>query len=59
MELPTSSSYLQLYTPEDRKSIAIEPMSCIANAFNNGEGLKILEVAEEFKWEVKIEVCVG
>jgi len=32
-------NYLQLYTPKDRKSIAIEPMTCIPNAFNNGRGL--------------------
>jgi len=55
MLLP-KDSYLQLYTPPGRKRIAIEPMSCIANAYNNGIGLKVLQPDEEFKWEVKIEV---
>lgn len=32
-------NYLQVYTPEDRQSIAIEPMTCPPNAFNSGEGL--------------------
>ncbi len=38
--------YLQLFTPEDRKSIAIEPMSCEPNAFNSGRGLVILKPGE-------------
>jgi aldose 1-epimerase len=32
-------NYLQIYTPPDRKSIAIEPMTCIPDAFNNKTGL--------------------
>lgn len=32
-------NFLQIYTPEQRTSIAIEPMSCAPNAFNNGMGL--------------------
>ncbi|GAB5398850.1 MAG: aldose 1-epimerase family protein [Aureisphaera sp.] len=35
--------FLQLFIPEDRKSIAIEPMTCVANAFNNGIGKMILK----------------
>jgi aldose 1-epimerase len=35
--------YLQIYTPEDRKSIAIENLSSAPDAFNNGLGLIILE----------------
>jgi aldose 1-epimerase len=31
--------YIQLFTPPMRKSIAIEPMTCNVDAFNNGEGL--------------------
>ncbi len=36
-------NYLQLFIPPGRQSIAIEPMTCNINAFNNGEGLIILE----------------
>lgn len=36
-------NYLQVYTPEDRKSIAIEPMSCAPNSFNNKMGLILLK----------------
>lgn len=39
-------NYLQLFTPAHRKSIAIEPMTCNINAFNNKEGLIILEPEE-------------
>lgn len=31
--------YLQLFTPPMRESIAIEPMTCNVDGFNNGEGL--------------------
>lgn len=37
--------FIQLFTPPMRTSIAIEPMTCNVDAFNNGEGL--LEVAPD------------
>jgi aldose 1-epimerase len=37
--------FIQLFTPPMRQSIAIEPMTCNVDAFNNGEGL--LEVAPQ------------
>lgn len=44
------AEYLQLFIPEDRESIAIEPMTCIANAFNNETGKKVLEPNESFSF---------
>ncbi len=41
-------NYLQIYTSPNRKSIAIEPVTCHANAFNNGFGLIILHPDEVF-----------
>ena len=38
-----SYPYLQIYTPEDRKSIAIENMSGAPDCFNNHMGLLLLE----------------
>jgi aldose 1-epimerase len=35
--------YLQIYTPDDRKKIAIENLSSAPDAFNNQMGLQILE----------------
>ena len=35
--------YLQLYTPSDRKSIAIENLSGIPNCFNNKMGLQLMK----------------
>lgn len=35
--------YLQLYTPEDRKSIAIENLSGAPDCFNNKMGLQVME----------------
>jgi aldose 1-epimerase len=49
-------SYVQLYTPTNGESVAIEPMTCIANAFNNGVGLKELTPNEQYKLEVKISI---
>ena len=47
-------TYLQLYTPPHRKSIAIEPMTCIANSFNNKIGLTELPVAKTDSWTIKL-----
>jgi aldose 1-epimerase len=35
--------FLQIYTPDDRKSIAIENLSSAPDAFNNGLGLIVLD----------------
>jgi aldose 1-epimerase len=44
--------YLQVFTPPfitpGRNAVAIEPMSCPANAFNSGEGLIRLEPGDEW-----------
>jgi aldose 1-epimerase len=44
--------FLQLYTPGDRKSIAIENLSSAPDAFNNGLGLIILEPADSQSFSV-------
>jgi len=41
-----SYPYLQIYTPPDRKSIAIENLSAAPDAFNNGLGLLIMQPGE-------------
>lgn len=48
-----SYGYLQLFTGDplpdvDRRSLAVEPMTCPANAFRTGEGLIRLEPGEVF-----------
>ena len=48
--------YLQLYIPKNRKSIAIEPMTCISNSFNNGIGRKHLEPAASFTSNLTLRV---
>lgn len=40
-------NYLQIYTPPTRDSIAIEPMTCIPDAFNNEVGLMALAPNEQ------------
>ncbi len=50
-------SFVQLYTPPSEPSIAIEPMTCPADAFNNHIGL--LELAPEqsvhFHWQCQAQ----
>ncbi len=41
-------NYVQIYIPPDRSSVAIEPMTSIADAFNNGEGLIILKPGDVY-----------
>lgn len=48
--------YLQLYTPPDRKSIAIENLSGAPNAFNNKMGLQILEPHDQSIFETSYQV---
>jgi len=45
-------NYLQIYTPTDRRSIAIEPMTCLPDSFNNGIGLITLKPGQKtsFSW---------
>jgi len=51
-----SMNYLQIYTPEHRQSVAIEPMSCAADAFNNKMGLKVLKPKETVGYNFAIRL---
>lgn len=50
-------NYLQLFTPNDRKSIAIEPQTAPANSFNNKIGLQILKPFEMYNlsWNINLK----
>jgi len=48
--------YLQIYTPDDRKSIAIENLSSAPDAFNNKMGLQILEPQETINFRTSYTV---
>lgn len=39
-------NFVQVFTPPDRQAIALEPMTCSPDAFNNGEGLARLKYGE-------------
>ena len=51
-----SYPYLQIYTPDSRKSIAIENLSAAPDAFNNGIGLRVLSPNEEAIFTTKFIV---
>lgn len=44
LKTDNTSNYLQIYTPPGANVVAVEPMTAPANSFNNGMGLRILEV---------------
>ncbi len=46
--------YFQVFTPPHRASIALEPMSCNVDAFNNQQGLVTL--APEAEWKGKMVI---
>lgn len=60
VKLGPGCNFVQLYSsdtlrePRKRAALAVEPMSCPANAFNNKEGLRVLEPGEctTFSWAV-------
>jgi aldose 1-epimerase len=49
-------NYIQIYTPPSRDFIAIEPMTCQPDAFNNGQGLILLEpeASVDFSFGIKL-----
>jgi aldose 1-epimerase len=49
-------NYVVVYTPSDRKSIAIEPMTSNVNSFNSGDGLIMLSPDEEIMARMGIQI---
>jgi len=51
--------YLQIYTPDDRQSIAIENLSGAPNCFNNKMGLQVLEPHDQIYFETNYQFKSG
>ena len=51
-------AYLQVYTPPHGKSIAIEPMTCVANSFNNKIGLIELLPGKSDTWMIHMNLDI-
>ncbi len=53
----SKENYLQLFTLENRVSLAIEPMTGLPNNFNNKIGLQILNPNENYtvSWNIKLK----
>lgn len=49
-------NYLQVFTHPDRTSIAIEPMTCNIDAFNNGDGLIVVVPREAIEVTCGVEL---
>jgi aldose 1-epimerase len=50
----TADAFLQLFTPSEKNSIAIEPMTCSPDVFNSEDGLKVLQPGATFHWQVDL-----
>lgn len=59
IEQSSNLPYLQLFTPADRQSLALEPVSANINAFRNGEGLCVLEPGEQQSYHIQISLHEG
>ena len=53
---PIGFNYFQIFTPSHRNSIAIEPMSCNIDAFNNGEGLLKAKPQQTYEYHCGVEL---
>jgi aldose 1-epimerase len=49
--------FLVVYTPERRDRIAIEPITANVNAFNTGEGLRVLEPGEHWGGTISVRLA--
>ena len=58
VEIKTTNNFgfLQLYTPPNKHVVALEPMTCCVNCFNNKLGLIELEPFEIFRGEIEIKL---
>jgi aldose 1-epimerase len=56
IEIQKDLPYVQVYTPQHRKCLAIEPMSCVPDSFNNKIGLKLLGANETWAagWSMEV-----
>ncbi|EZH75050.1 hypothetical protein ATO12_10005 [Aquimarina atlantica] len=57
LESSSEENYLQVFTPEKRNIIALEPKTGPSNSFNNKLGLSILNPKETYKinWKIKLQ----
>lgn len=51
--------YIQVYTPPDRKTVAVEPMSCNINAFQSNDGLTVLAAGESFSGKFGVRMLTS
>jgi len=54
-----NQQYVQLFTPNSRNCIAIEPMNCIPDVFNNGEGLSELSPGDNFNYKINLTIKIN
>lgn len=50
--LNSEDQYIQIFTPHARDCIALEPMTCAPDAFNNGMGILQLEPEDSYTYSI-------
>ena len=48
--------YVQIFTPDDGQTMAIEPMTCSINALGTGVGTKVLETKEAWSFQFGVSL---
>jgi aldose 1-epimerase len=56
---PNKFNFIQLYTPDSRNALAIEPMTCNVDAFHNKEGLITLKPGETARARCGVHYRIG
>ena len=55
---PQKFNYLQVFTPPYGTSVALEPMTCNVDAFNNGDGLVSLQAGAELRAKAGVQFMI-
>jgi aldose 1-epimerase len=56
IEFKNGFDFAQIFAPENKEFIAIEPMTAETNALSSGEGLRVIAAGEQFVASFRIEV---
>jgi aldose 1-epimerase len=56
MKASSNKTFLQIYTPERKNTIAIEPTTGVSDSFNNKIGLQVLEAGKTYniRWDINL-----
>lgn len=56
--LNAENQFIQIFTPHSRDCIALEPMTCAPDAFNNKKGLMFLQPGDSYTYSIRLQLSV-